>query len=226
MDNIENKNDDLNQTTAAQKEIVADSSDVKKARAKNVRNAQNVILSYLHDLVYLLVALLLLFVLLFRIVVVSGESMLGTLHEGDYLVVLSSSVYRNPEPGDIVVVSKDSYKGGEPLVKRVIAVGGQTIDIRENTVYVDGEAQHIGGNAKDAITHAGHYEDKAYSYPLEVPEGYIFVLGDNRENSTDSRSKKIGMIDEREVLGKVLFVALPAEDPATDKRDFSRFGAV
>lgn len=220
MDNIENKKDNGEQLSEIQAEVVTDSTEIKKEQAKKVSDAQNVILSYLHDLVFLLVGLLVLFVLLFRIVVVSGDSMLNTLHEGDYLVVLSSSVYKNPKPGDVVVVSKDAYKDGEPLVKRVIAVGGQTIDIKQGVVYVDGVEQ------EGEFTHEGYVGESAQSYPMTIPDGYIFVLGDNRNNSTDSRSNKIGLISEREVLGKVLFIALPSKDPVTDRRDFSRFGAV
>lgn len=213
MDNMENINENLDQTP----EMTADK---KKTEEGKVNDSQNLILSYLHDLVFLLAGLLILFVLLFRIVVVSGDSMLNTLHEGDYLIVLSSSVYRDPKPGDVVVISKDAYKEGEPLVKRVIAVSGQELDIKQGVVYVDGVAQ------EGEFTHEGYLGESAQSYPITIPEGYVFVLGDNRDNSTDSRSSKIGLIDEREVLGKVLIIALPAEDENTRKRDFSRFGAV
>ena len=213
MDNMENVNDNLDQNP----EMITEKKNTGDGK---VNDSQNVILSYLHDLVFLLAGLLILFVLLFRIVVVSGDSMLNTLHEGDYLIVLSSSVYKNPKPGDVVVVSKDAYKDGEPLVKRIIAVSGQELDIKQGVVYVDGVAQ------EGEFTHAGYLGESAQSYPITVPEGYVFVLGDNRDNSTDSRSSNIGLIDEREVLGKVLIIALPAEDVNTRKRDFSRFGAV
>ena len=186
-----------------------------KEKAKKVEDLQNSILAYLHDLVFLLAALLLLFVMLFRIVVVSGDSMLYTLHEGDYLIVLSSSVYKNPKQGDVVVISKDVYKDGEPLVKRVIATEGQTVRIEGGYVYVDDV--RLEGEETNPL-----YE---VDFPITVPEGHVFVLGDNRDNSKDSRSSEIGMIDEREILGKVLVIALPAPEN-NGKRDFSRFGAV
>ena len=181
-----------------------------------VATAQNTILAYLHDLVFLLAGLLLLFVLIFRIVVVSGPSMKPTLYNGDYLIVLSSSVYTEPKVGDVVVISKDSFKNGEPIVKRIIATEGQIVHIDDGKVYVDGVEQ------EGAYTPTGYDLD----FPVTVEAGCIFVMGDNRAESKDSRSYEIGMIDKREVLGKVLFIALPAPNDFTHKRDFSRIGAV
>ena len=188
----------------------------KKNKADKVVVAQNTILAYLHDLVFLLAALLLLFVMLFRIVVVSGPSMKPTLYNGDYLIVLSSSVYTKPKVGDVVVISKDSFKNGEPIVKRVVATEGQSVLVEGGKVYVDGVEQE------------GAYTPTGYdlNYPVTVEAGCIFVMGDNRGESKDSRSYEIGMIDTREVLGKVLIIALPARNDITDKRDFSRIGLV
>lgn len=212
MDNMENRHENVDLGTESLQDTTIPE---KQTKQNKVNEMQNNILSYLHDLVFLLAGLLILFVLLFRIVVVSGESMYSTLHEGDYLVVLSSGIYKTPKQGDVVVVSKNSYKDGEPLVKRVIAVGGQTVQISSGQVIVDGV--HIEGE----YTHEGFEVD----FPLVVEEGCVFVLGDNRDNSKDSRSNEIGMIDEREVLGKVLFIALPAQEE-NGRRNFSRFGAV
>jgi len=208
MDNFEKKD------IVPENNIGEQPADEKKQRTDKVYAVQNTILAYLHDLVFVLVGLLLLFVVLFRIVVVSGPSMENTLRDGDYLLVLSSSVYQNPKQGDIVVISKDDFKNGEPIVKRVVAVGGQTVRIEEGTVYVDGV------KFDDRTTNL-------YDPPstFVVPDGKIFVLGDNRGKSKDSRSSEIGMIDKREVLGKVLVIAFPAVDPTTGKRDFSRIGA-
>jgi len=208
MDNFEKKD------IVPENNIGEQPADEKKQRTDKVYAVQNTILAYLHDLVFVLVGLLLLFVVLFRIVVVSGPSMENTLRDGDYLLVLSSSVYQNPKQGDIVVISKDDFKNGEPIVKRVVAVGGQTVRIEEGTVYVDGV------KFDDRTTNL-------YDPPstFVVPDGKIFVLGDNRGKSKDSRSSEICMIDKREVLGKVLVIAFPAVDPTTGKRDFSRIGA-
>ena len=183
---------------------------------------QNTVLSYLHDLVFLLTGLLFVFVLLFRIVVVSGPSMRTTLLDGDYLLVLSSTLYQNPKQGDVIVASKDSFKDGEPIVKRVIATAGQKVDIdfELGTVYVDGDAL----DEPYALTPTNMQEGTRF--PLVVEEGCLFVMGDNRNESKDSRHPDIGLIDEREVLGKVFLLLIPGKDSVTDKRDFGRIGAV
>ena len=182
----------------------------------------NTVLAYLHDLVFLLTGLLLVFVLLFRMVVVSGPSMRTTLLDGDYLLVLSSTLYQNPKQGDVIVASKDSFKDGEPIVKRVIAKAGQMVDIdfELGTVYVDGVA------LEEPYTLTPTNMQEGISFPLTVGEGCLFVMGDNRNESKDSRHPDIGLIDEREVLGKVIFLLIPAKDTVTGKRDLSRIGAV
>ena len=100
------------------------------------------VLVCLHDLVHLLAGILLTLLLLFRIVVVSGPSMNATLVDGDFLLLLSNVFYTNPQPGDIIVASLDSFKDGEPIIKRVIATEGQMVDIDFDAgiVYVDGVA--------------------------------------------------------------------------------------
>lgn len=183
---------------------------------------QQTILSYLHDLVYLLAGILLLFVLLFRVVVVSGPSMKATLLDGDYLLLLSSTFYNKPAYGDVIVASKDSFKSGEPIIKRVIATEGQEVDIDfdEGIVYVDSKP------LDEPYTLTPTNLQEGITFPLVVEEGCIFVMGDNRNESKDSRNPEIGLIDTREVLGKALFLFLPGIDPATNKRQFDRIGAV
>ena len=101
---------------------------------------QKSVMLYLHDLIYMLTAIMLVFLILFRVVIVSGSSMYSTLWDGDWLLVLSSVFYNEPEHGDIIIASKDSFKNGEPIVKRVIADEGQTVDIDfvAGNGYVDG----------------------------------------------------------------------------------------
>ena len=170
-------------------------------RKENGSKLQSVVLSYMHDLVFLLVGLLLVFVLLFRIVVVDGPSMRSTLLSGDSLLVLSSTLYREPKQGDIIVASKDGFKDGRPIVKRVIAKAGQTVDIdfELGTVYVDGVAL----NEPYTLTPTNTPEDPSLqaAFPLTVDDGCLFVMGDNRNQSNDSRYPQVGLIDEREVLG-------------------------
>lgn len=180
------------------------------------------VLLYLHDLVYLLGSILLILLIFLRVVVVSGSSMYPTLVSGDYLLLLSSPLYNAPQYGDIIVASKDSFENGEPIIKRVIAVEGQTVDIDFNkgVVYVDGHA------LDEPYISAATTLDEGTELPLVVDEGCVFVLGDNRGRSQDSRSPTIGLIDNREILGKAIFLFLPGLDESTDTRDFHRIGGI
>ncbi len=182
----------------------------------------NGFLLYLHDLVYLLAAIILVLLLLFRVVIVSGPSMNQTLVDGDYLLLLSNTLYWNPKQGDIIVASKDSFDDGEPIVKRIIATEGQTvnIDFSAGTVYVDGKALE----ESYTLTPTNLYE--GVNFPLTVDEGCVFVMGDNRNVSKDSRSPEIGLIDCREIIGKVIFLFWPGQDAVTQQRQLSRIGVL
>ncbi len=177
---------------------------------------------YIHDLIYLLAVILIVFLLFFRVIVVSGSSMYSTLLDGDYLLLLSNVFYHEPEQGDIVVISKESFDNGKPIVKRVIATEGQTVDIdfEQGIVYVDGAAL-----TEDYINCPTTLEEGT-QFPLTVSEGCIFVLGDNRGVSLDSRNPAIGLIDEREVLGKAIFLLIPGTHYGLDTQDFDRIGVI
>ena len=185
-------------------------------------HSQNTMLSYLHDVVFGLTGVLLVVMLLFRIVVVSGPSMMQTLQNGDRLIVLSNVVYKEPKIGDIIVASKDSFKNGEPIIKRVIATEGQKvyIDFQAGLVYVDDKVLY----EPYINTPTNLYE--GVEFPLVVDEGCVFVMGDNRNDSKDSRSVEIGLIDTREILGKAIFLVIPGIDLDTGKRELNRIGAL
>ena len=104
----------------------------------NKMETKKSILAYLHDLSILLAVILAAFLLVFRIVVVSGPSMMSTLENGDYLIVINQFFAGNPKQGDIVVISKSTYDNGTPIIKRVIATEGQQVTIRDSKVFVDG----------------------------------------------------------------------------------------
>ena len=176
------------------------------------------ILEYLHDLVYILAAILVVFTFFVRIVVVSGSSMFDTLADGDYLLLVNSPLCGKLEQGDIVVAGMERFKNGEPIVKRVIATEGQLVDIdfSAGKVYVDGI--ELDEDYIYTLTTIA----EGMQFPLVVPEGCLFVMGDNRKLSFDSRSPSIGFIDKREVLGKAVFSMIPGINEETESRDFGR----
>lgn len=179
----------------------------------------------LHDLVYILAAITLIFVFFVRLVGVNGGSMLPTLQDKDYLALQSNVIMGDLEYGDIIVARKLEFREGEPIVKRVIATEGQTLRIDydekgEIRVFVDGVMLNE--------PYIREVMQEKYQVPMEVTvdQDCIFVMGDNRNNSADSRYSEIGQIKLNQVLGKVLMIVLPGEDPATGTRDFGRIGTV
>ena len=177
---------------------------------------------YIHDLIYLLAGIMIVFLLVFRVIVVSGSSMYSTLVDGDYLLLLSNVFYQEPENGDIVVISKETFDNGKPIVKRVIATEGQTVDIDfdNGIVYVDGIA------LEEDYIYSPTTVDEGTVFPLIVEKGCIFVLGDNRGVSLDSRNPNIGQVDTREVLGKALLLMYPGTHYDQIQRDFDRLGVI
>lgn len=196
----------------------------KKKKEEEPMTWQKSLLLYLHDLIYLLAIVMIIFLLLFRIVIVSGSSMYSTLWNGDWLLVTSSLLYSDPQPGDIIVASKDSFNNGEAIIKRVIATEGQTVDVDfdAGVVYVDGIA------LEEDYTYTPTNVQEGIVFPITIADGCIFAMGDNRNGSKDSRHPDIGMIDTREVLGKAVFLLFPGmgEHGNEAPRDFDRIGAV
>ncbi|MDY3782375.1 MAG: signal peptidase I [Candidatus Faecousia sp.] len=193
----------------------------KKEPEKKLTPAQNLVL-YLHDLLWMLAVIMVAFLVFFRIIVVSGPSMKQTLLDGDYLLLISNLSYHDPKQGDVVVVSKRSYDDGKPIVKRVIATEGQIVDMdfENGIVYVDGlplEEDYV--NTPTNL-------DEGTVFPQIVEEGCVFVMGDNRNNSKDSRSPEIGQVDTRQILGKVALLLFPGTDHGTQARDTQRIGTV
>lgn len=145
----------------------------------------------------------------FRVVNVDGDSMLNTLHDRDKIIV--SEWYYKPKNGDVVVIRRGQYLD-EPIVKRVIATEGQTlsIDFNSGSVVVDG-----------VVLNETYIKEKMWlredgNIPSVIPQGYCFVMGDNRNDSLDSRSKAVGLIKNGDVKGRVSFIIFP----------FNRIGTV
>ena len=162
------------------------------------------------------------FTFVIRMMGVDGHSMLNTLQHGDRLLVVNSMLYQDYKYGDIVILRKNGVFDDDPIVKRVIAVEGQTVDIdfAEGIVYVDGEA------LEEDYIREPTYTAEGTEFPLTVPEGSIFVMGDNRNGSSDSRDYRLGTVDTRYVIGKAAFLIFPGPDYETEKRDFKRIGVI
>ena len=175
---------------------------------------------WLQCIVTALVCAIFIFVFIGRTIGVDGKSMLQTLHHQDRVVM--SNLFFTPKYGDVVIFQPSSEDfGGTPLVKRVIAVSGQTVDINfdTNEVFVDGKViteKYINEPTRTRSDFTG---------PVTVPEGHVFVMGDNRNNSSDSRDHRVGMVDTRYILGKVLFLLIPGGD-RDNPRDWRRFGRI
>ena len=179
------------------------------------RRFARTILEWLDTLVLSLFVVITAFTFFFSVVSVSGPSMENTLFDKDKLLITDFNY--TPENGDIVIISRNygnlaadnednNYK--MPIVKRVIAVGGQTVEIKDGCVYVDNKL--IEEDYTTSPTYNFEFTEKQ-----TVPEGHIFVLGDNRKVSHDSRSNDIGMVDKRYVMGKVIARFYPINDFTT-----------
>ena len=171
------------------------------------------IFEWLEVLVTAMISVVIIFSFLFRIATIDGESMENTLLEGQKVII--TNLFYEPKVGDIVVVSRNTFndvhnieQNSMPIIKRVIATEGQTVDIDFTTgiVYVDGKA--LDEPYTKTPTNVKH----DIEFPVIVDEGCIFVLGDNRNESLDSRSSRIGdygMVDTRYVLGHAIYRIFP-----------------
>ncbi len=177
------------------------------------------VFGFVETLFITLLIVSLIFTYIFRITSVTGDSMSKTLESGDRVVITNFSA--KPKQGDIVVFyAADSVILDDEnnlvinpgvrrnLVKRVIAAEGQTVDFdfEKGIVYVDGKIL-----SEDYISGLTHSDSGAFTgkYPVTVPPGYVFVMGDNRRNSIDSRSYEIGFVAVDSIIGKVIFRLTP-----------------
>ena len=182
------------------------------------------LLEWLQLLVVVLVVIVGVFTFVGSVIGVDGSSMYPTLHDKDLMLV--QRIAYTPRQGDVIVLRKDGTFGDEALVKRVIATGGQTvyIDYEANTVTVDGQVldefylnyEYDSAYGSDFMAVRGDLNPAYVDQNFTVPEGCVFVCGDNRNHSSDSRSDSLGLVDERYVIGRVLLVFFP----------FSHFGLI
>ena len=180
---------------------MAEAEEKKEVKSDQSFDVKSETYDWIEAIVFSVAVIVLVFTFIFRIVGVEGSSMLNTLQDGNRVII--SDINYTPKQFDIVVLSTKAVT--KPIIKRVVAVGGQTvnIDYSTNTVYVDGKAikeKFI----KDTMVKMGDV-----ALPARVPEGCVFVMGDNRNDSLDSRYQVIGMIDDRNILGKAVFRLYP-----------------
>ena len=169
------------------------------------RSTRRDLYDWIQCIVVAIIVCVLLFSFVVRLVDVVGDSMYPTLENGDKIIV--SNLFYDPQPGDIIVFRKDEYRD-QPLVKRIIAVEGQTVDIDfdRGIVYVDGEPidePYIAEPTTESLDFVG---------PITVDQGCVFVMGDNRNHSTDSRDARIDCVDVRCIMGKVYFTLFPIKN--------------
>lgn len=186
----------------------------KTGKIKETKSVWAEAYEWIDSAVLTVMVLLLVFTFLFRQVKIDGDSMHPTLQDGERVII--SDVFYTPKYGDIVVISSEVY-GNVPIIKRVIATEGQWIDIEGGNVYV-GEDRLNMYKVSDEFVGDVYTEEVVasgllgyYKYPIQVPENHVFVLGDNRNISLDSRTEIIGFIDCRQILGKALYRVYPIE---------------
>ena len=176
---------------------------------------------WVQALVCSVLAVVLLFTFGVRLIGVDGHSMVPTLQDGDRLLVPNSMLCGGYEPGDIVVLRKESFLP-TPIVKRVIATEGQLVDIdfSSGAVFVDGR------QLQEEYINERTLAEEGTVFPLTVPEGSVFVMGDNRNHSNDSRDARLGTVDTRYIIGRAVYLAFPGPDGATGERIYGRIGGL
>lgn len=191
------------------------------AEPKETKSRGREAYEWVQALVCSVLAVVVLFTFGVRLIGVDGHSMVPTLQHGDRLLVLNSKLCGGYEPGDIVVLRKESFLP-TPIVKRVVAVEGQVVDIDfgSGVVYVDGQCLH-----EDYVNELT-FTAEGTAFPLTVPEGSVFVMGDNRNHSNDSRDARLGTVDARYIIGRAVFLAFPGPDAGTGERDYGRIGGI
>ena len=160
------------------------------------------IVEWIESIAFSIAVLLVIFLFAVQPAAVSGSSMEPTLQGGDKIILRSA--FYTPAKGDIVVI--DSYSAyGETLIKRIIALEGDTVDID----FATGDVRVNGELLSEPYILAPTTKTGQVVFPLTVPQGCCFVMGDNRPGSLDSRSEEVGFIDCRNIMGKVFFRLMP-----------------
>jgi len=188
---------------------------------EEVREEDGSLFDWTRALIGAVLGVVLIFLFVAQLITVQGPSMQNTLYAGDKVIVVKAPLCKI-EAGDIVMVKQYNAPLNDTIIKRVVAVGGQTIDIDfyNGAVYADGKALE-----EDYIAERT-YMDEGMQFPITLEEGEVFLMGDNRNHSTDSRSPMLGVVDERYVVGEAVFLLFPGPNYGTKKLDFKRIGGL
>lgn len=190
-------------------ELESNTEDIEeKNKEDKLMKAAGWTFDFLEVFAVCMACIILIFTFFARLTKVDGPSMENTLHDGQYLII--SDFAYTPKAGDIVVLQNTSVSEERlrnPLVKRIIAVGGQTIDITSNGKVTVTDSDGTIRELDQSFTKNEPYMRSEYH--CVIPEGYVFVMGDNRNDSTDSRDPRLGVVDERCIFGRALFRVLP-----------------
>ncbi len=204
---VANKNTDKKEKTDL------DDRSVHKVRySPKSKNRIASIFEWLDVIVASLVAVVIIFTFVFRIVAIDGSSMNNTLFHGERVII--TNLFYEPERGDIIVISRNKANSSEsdsyekPIIKRIIAIEGDLVDIdfEKGQVFVNGEL------LKEDYIKEPTYASHDVTFPVRVPENCVFVLGDNRNDSKDSRFSEIGdhgMVNEKYILGHAVLRVFP-----------------
>lgn len=184
-------------------------AEIKSTETKKKKTLKEVIVTNSYDFASVMsaavITIMIIFTFIFRFVGVIGSSMVPTLHDSDWLVVTAYD--HNPTRGQVIIITQPNTFN-EPIVKRIIATENQTVDINFSTgeVFVDGE------KLDEPYINNATTDQYDVAFPLVVPEGCVFVMGDNRQHSSDSRQTIIGFIDENYILGSVKYKVIEADE--------------
>lgn len=201
----------LSASDSLESEILSDSltlNNGKKFYVSKIDGSASNLYDWIRSILFAIVIVIFVLTFFFRLVDVKGTSMVETLQNNDKVIV--TNFMYTPQDGDIVVISHGA-EYSEPIIKRVIATEGETLqlDYENDYIIVNGivlKEDYLDGDS----TFSGNFAN--YEIPTVIPEGKIFVMGDNRDVSMDSRNSKIGLIDVDSVIGKAEFVAFPFAD--------------
>jgi len=200
----------------------------EREEAEEDEEESETLFDWVRAMIGAVLGVVLIFLFVLQLITVQGPSMQHTLYAGDKVVVLKS-LFCNAEAGDVVVVRQYNAPLNDTIIKRVVATGGQTVDIdySSGTVYVDGTA------LEEEYIAERTYLDEGMTFPLTLEEGELFLMGDNRNHSTDSRSPMLGVVDERYVVGEAVFLLFPGKSaqytgelPGSGPREFGRIGLI